>query len=535
MARLEGRRIQKSVVTSVGTLNLVLLGISSLCLVSIFFLRSLVRSPTGEEAETEWRTGHQVLLEVEQLAFRAGSPHVLLQQSLPEGVEADALQRTQHKLPHEAKQPQQQQNTQQQQENLQAEEQPQEGERRQESQVQQLMDGKSGGLRGAAAATPPGLLTERPRGNAISDSTVHVCFSTDDLDLRPLVVAINSSIINSKSPRRFVFHILTSSEWATIMAQRVRDTLNLDNRTLMVHHDDDLQAHIKKLIHFRKSSQARKGLANVFNFVPFYSHEYIAKDGIHVDRIIYVDSDVVVQGDLATLCDLDLEGNPVAAVEDSVQKLELYIDFKELKRQGLLTRDGRLDRQSPVFNRGIFVMDVKLWKNMNITSSIEYWMTKYRDSQKDLYFFGMSQPPWLLALTRRYRALEPAWNCKGLGREAMSSEEFRDLKVSMKLDDAGAKALGFKASLMKPYMAPCAATAKLLHFTGALKPWKNNTWQDKRRPRCLKPGILTHGDAPDATIMKKDNLVSCARIWTQYLNPELAERLVPKPRPSAPA
>lgn len=63
-------------------------------------------------------------------------------------------------------------------------------------------------------------------------------------------------------------------------------------------------------------------------------------------------------------------------------------------------------------------MDLGLWKRMRITKDIEHWMTKYKESKKDagqyggmsrtakdIYKFGMSQPPWLLALHKRYRKL----------------------------------------------------------------------------------------------------------------------------------
>ena len=39
----------------------------------------------------------------------------------------------------------------------------------------------------------------------------------------------------------------------------------------------------------------------------------------HDRRLVYMDSDVVLQGDVALLAKLDMEGHPVAAVEDCSQ------------------------------------------------------------------------------------------------------------------------------------------------------------------------------------------------------------------------
>lgn len=115
-------------------------------------------------------------------------------------------------------------------------------------------------------------------------------------------------------------------------------------------------------------------------------------------------------------------------------------------------------------------MDVAQWKRLHITQDIEKWMGKYRESKKDLieiaisfahvcfqpevirlqirelqdiYKFGMSQPPWLLALHKKYRKLGlapklrcafswaifsrvsgPEWNCRGLGRDTLSLKDF---------------------------------------------------------------------------------------------------------------
>merc|ERR1712232_763105 len=88
----------------------------------------------------------------------------------------------------------------------------------------------------------------------------------------------------------------------------------------------------------------------------------------------------------------------------------------------------KLSNESCVFNRGVFVVDLERWRQLHIVQDIEQWMQLYSQSKADLYRFGMSQPPWLLALTGRYARVTGEWNCRGLGRQMMDPDEVKLLK-----------------------------------------------------------------------------------------------------------
>lgn len=352
---------------------------------------------------------------------------------------------------------------------------------------------------------------------------VHVCFCSDDPDLRPLAAAINSTIAGARDPARVVFHVITAPAKAPIVASALSALLPLRGATLRVHHEAALQARIQSLVAFRRSSGARKGLASPFNFAPFYLDRFLAAAGRGLPRkLLYLDTDVVLRGDVAELLAVDLRGHAAAAVEDCSQQFDMYIDFKQLSKLGF-QRPG-LDAKACVFNRGVFVVDLVRWRELRITEDIELWMARYRTTKKDLYHFGMSQPPWLLALNGHYQRLGVEWNCRGLGREFLKESELQELKKARGLDKAALAALGLRhadSTSSRPYISHCAASAKLLHFNGALKPWRSAALRGKQQPPLCAAAAAAAKPPPRL----RDGYVRCAELWWAFLAPGPAAQL----------
>eukprot|EP00931_Biecheleriopsis_adriatica_P102405 TRINITY_DN77382_c0_g1_i1.p1 TRINITY_DN77382_c0_g1~~TRINITY_DN77382_c0_g1_i1.p1 ORF type:complete len:532 (+),score=112.39 TRINITY_DN77382_c0_g1_i1:141-1736(+) len=366
-----------------------------------------------------------------------------------------------------------------------------------------------------------------PKPVVFSKEGTHVCFCSDDKDLRPLAVAINSTLTGAKRPQSVIFHLVTSAQQAPAFENALRTVLPaLTDGQLNVHHDSELQARIKGLVTFRSSSGARKSLSSPFNFAPFYLDEFLAggSKAMLPERLVYLDTDVVLEGDIEDLSRVDLGGKPVAAVEDCSQQFDLYIDFKELKKLGF--EKAGVGEKDCVFNRGVFVMDVEQWRNLKITPEIERWMTRYRESKKDLYKYGLSQPPWLLALHGRYKRLGAEWNCRGLGREFLNSKELSELKTQLGLDFKALQKVGARAAgqQMKPYLASCSLNSKLLHFNGAMKPWRQEKWdKTQRAPLCaVVPGAYK---AAKRKSTQGHDFMRCADRWSYFLSDSAAESL----------
>merc|ERR1740130_858397 len=135
-------------------------------------------------------------------------------------------------------------------------------------------------------------------------------------------------------------------------------------------------------------------------------------------------------------------------------------------------------------------MDVPVWRKLKMAQEIEVWMKRYTESKQDLYKYGMSQPPWLLTVRGRYRRLSLAWNCRGLGREFIGPKELARLKKdgfseSLLVEKLNIQGTG--ANYFKPFVSLCTQDARLLHFNGALKPWKRDSFGGKKAPLCALP------------------------------------------------
>eukprot|EP00401_Gymnodinium_catenatum_P027548 CAMPEP_0117531258 /NCGR_PEP_ID=MMETSP0784-20121206/38766_1 /TAXON_ID=39447 /ORGANISM="" /LENGTH=472 /DNA_ID=CAMNT_0005327627 /DNA_START=1 /DNA_END=1417 /DNA_ORIENTATION=- len=315
-------------------------------------------------------------------------------------------------------------------------------------------------------------------GGTSARPLMHVCFCWDDAEegsrnYQPLLVAMNSTLVNTEHSSRVVFHIVTKA--ASAPAMQAALARHLPMACIQVHFDTALEKRIASLVTFRKTSGAREALATPFNFAPFYLDAFLAVNKSHVSprRLIYLDTDVVLVGDIKKLYSIELEGRALAAVEDCSQRFDMYINFNELQRAGLI-RKG-IKRDSCVFNRGVFMMDVARWRELGLTKEIETYMAAYKNARTDLYKYGMSQPPWLLAIRGRYKKLSSSWNCRGLGRDLLSPQEFQRLN-KMGLSKAAIERLeltevGAEPHSYEPFVSTCSADANLLHFNGKLKPW----------------------------------------------------------------
>lgn len=365
-------------------------------------------------------------------------------------------------------------------------------------------------------------------GTSRATNSVHVCFCTDDQDLRPLVVAINSTMANARDPGRLVFHLITKAETAGAFVSAIKGAL--PTAQIRAHHNDTIEEHIREVVTFRKSSGARKSLASPFNFAPFYLDAFLASQVSDEERqqglpsrLVYLDTDVVLTGDIAKLHEFDMHGHAVAAVQDCLQTFDTYIDFKELEK---VEPTLRIDPKTCVFNRGVFVVDVKRWRDLKLTKDIEHWMDRYRHSKKDLYKFGMSQPPWLLALRGRYQTLGAEWNCRGLGRELLDPRELAELKVQG-FDKASVKRLGIKPAgpRARPYLATCGASSELLHFNGGMKPWRRDKWGKRLASLCTVPRRSKVAYSGEMMEVGSAKVAECWRIWWTYLSPAAAPPL----------
>ena len=165
--------------------------------------------------------------------------------------------------------------------------------------------------------------------------------------------------------------------------------------------------------------------------------------------MLYLDADVVVQGDVAQLADLSLPHGELCAC--TLRKTRLSAKGVQGLRGDRLQARFRERYGKPLpleergFNAGVFVFDLARWRAMNLTAEVEWWVRA--NTAEQLYLLG-SQPPLTLTVlggAGRCQQLPDSWHVNCLGC-------------------MGAGRLKSKEEL---------AAAHLLHWNGPNKPFKS--------------------------------------------------------------
>lgn len=157
--------------------------------------------------------------------------------------------------------------------------------------------------------------------------------------------------------------------------------------------------------------------------------EYIPSD---IRRILYIDADTLVLGDLNELWQVDLAGNLVAAVENLSPRACKDIGFQ----------------RSEYFNSGVLLMDLAAWRR----EGIHQLVTNYaRENAHRLQY--VDQCSLNAVLRGRWLRLMPEWN-----------QQSDIYKVVKKYHEG--------SSYTQQSMEAAILAPKIVHFTGKKKPWK---------------------------------------------------------------
>ncbi|XP_030631218.1 glycosyltransferase 8 domain-containing protein 2 [Chanos chanos] len=199
-----------------------------------------------------------------------------------------------------------------------------------------------------------------------------------------------------------------------------------------------------------KPDTSRPDLLHPLNFVRFY----LPLLAINHNRIIYLDDDVIVQGDIQELYNIKLKPGHAAAfasdcdlpsTHDMVRSIGMqttYMGFLDYRKQEV--RNLGINPSDCSFNPGVFVADIAEWKRQKITKQLEKWMME--NFKENLYSSamagGVATPPMLIVFHDKYTTIDPTWNVRHLGW----SPDAR-----------------YAESVLKE--------AHLLHWNGRFKPW----------------------------------------------------------------
>ncbi|CAL5184060.1 unnamed protein product [Lathyrus oleraceus] len=239
-------------------------------------------------------------------------------------------------------------------------------------------------------------------------------------------VVVNSTVVNAKDATKHVFHVVTDRlnyaamrMWflgnppgkATIQVQNVEDFtwLNASYSPVLKQLASPAMIDYYFKAH-RATSDSNLKYRNpkylsILNHLRFYLPEVFPK----LNKVLFLDDDIVVQKDLTGLWSVDLKGNVNGAVEtcgESFHRFDRYLNFSN----PLIAKN--FDPRACGWAYGMNVFDLVQWKRQKITEVYHNWQNLNHDRQ--LWKLG-TLPPGLITFWKRTFPLHRSWHVLGLG------------------------------------------------------------------------------------------------------------------------
>ncbi|KAJ4704140.1 Hexosyltransferase [Melia azedarach] len=264
-------------------------------------------------------------------------------------------------------------------------------------------------------------------------------------------VVVNSTISHAKHPSNHVFHIVTDRlnyaamrMWflanppgrATIQVQNIEEFtwLNasyspvlkqLSSQSMIEYYFRTHRANSDSNLKFRNPKYL-----SILNHLRFYLPEVFPK----LNKVLFLDDDIVVQKDLSGLWSLNLKGNVNGAVEtcgETFHRFDRYLNFSN----PLISKN--FEPRACGWAYGMNVFDLDEWRRQNITEVYHTWQKLNHDRQ--LWKLG-TLPPGLITFWKRTYPLDRNWHVLGLGYNPNVNQ--RDIE-----------------------------RAAVIHYNGNMKPW----------------------------------------------------------------
>lgn len=204
-------------------------------------------------------------------------------------------------------------------------------------------------------------------------------------------VVVNSTTLHAKEPEKHVFHIVTDKlnflamkMWflvnppagATIHVENVDDFTWLNSSYCPVLRQLESARMIEYYFKAHQSNSLTTGTDNLkyrnpkylsmLNHLRFYLPEVYPK----LEKILFLDDDIVVQKDLTPLWSVDLQGMVNGAVEtckESFHRFDKYLNFSNPKIS------ENFDPNACGWAFGMNIFDLKEWRRRNITGIYHHW------------------------------------------------------------------------------------------------------------------------------------------------------------------
>ncbi|KVH91185.1 hypothetical protein Ccrd_006815 [Cynara cardunculus var. scolymus] len=303
--------------------------------------------------------------------------------------------------------------------------------------------------------------------NLENPSLYHYALFSDNVLAASVVV--NSTVMNAKEPEKHVFHLVSDklnfgamNMWfllnppgkATIHVENVDEFKWLNSSYCPVLRQ--LESAAMKEYYFKSDHQTTlsAGSSNLkyrnpkylsmLNHLRFYLPQVYPK----LNKILFLDDDIVVQKDLTGLWRVDLQGKVNGAVEtcgESFHRFDKYLNFSNPH----IARN--FDPNACGWAYGMNMFDLEEWTKKDITGIYHKWQNM--NEERVLWKLG-TLPPGLMTFYGLTHPLDKSWHVLGLG---------------------------YNPSIDKNEIEKAA----VIHYNGNMKPWLELA-MTKYRPYWIK-------------------------------------------------
>lgn len=194
------------------------------------------------------------------------------------------------------------------------------------------------------------MIKERPKMNSLK----HIAFICDDNYVMPTIVTLQSLVnsIPKNELNAYIFHIcscsLLSQNVAALESLR-KAQINVDIKIVDSQMLYNKFKGINQKTHVSPAALIKFELANIFS---------------DLDKILYLDSDLIIKGDISGLFSIDISNYLLAAVQEFWKVQQDYYDYKD--------QDSSLPFY---FNSGVMMLNLKRFRELDIPTQL--WDTKF--------------------------------------------------------------------------------------------------------------------------------------------------------------
>jgi lipopolysaccharide biosynthesis glycosyltransferase len=266
-----------------------------------------------------------------------------------------------------------------------------------------------------------------------SEPIVLVC-SADENFAMPLAVTVRSAQMNLKNKPKLVLFVLDGGIKQSTKRKVIK---SLSSESVDISFIQPPEALLSKM-----------NVSEKYTLPAYYRLLVPQLLPKHVQKVIYLDTDLIVQGDIEELWNIDIGERYALAVQDpchlSIGKSHGLRNYKE----------NGISPDSKYCNTGVLVINLEKWRSEDVGQKIIQYLERNRD-----YVEWADQDGVNAVLAGKWGELDPRWN------QVHAIYDYSSWRDSPYEEDV------YNAALHNPY---------IIHFTTPPKPWQQGCKHPKK-------------------------------------------------------